>query len=99
MSELEQDTQQQSISSSAEIKRKNRTLEEREAFHKLKAKQLHQKIASRERKERTHRLIEIGAFVESTLKTSTKEEAISLIKALIVNYNAVKKFQDENKKQ
>ena len=99
MSELEQDTSQLSVSDSAETKRKNKTLEERIELSKKRTAFLKRKLATRERKERTHRLIEIGAFVESTLKTSTKEEAISLIKALIVNYNAVKKFQDENKKQ
>lgn len=95
MNELGQDTQQQSVNSSTEIKRKNRTLEERLELSKKRTALLKRKIASRERKERTHRLIEIGAFIEATLKTSTKEEAIYLIKKLIASY----KDQDENKKQ
>lgn len=99
MSELEQDTQQQSVNSSTEIKRKNRTLEERLELSKKRTALLKRKIASRERKERTHRLIEIGAFVESLLKTSSKEETIKTIQLMFKNYCAILKLQEQKMRE
>lgn len=96
MSELEQDTSQQNISSSVDEKRKNKTLEERIELSKKRTAFLKRKLATRERKERTRRLIEIGAYVESLLKTSSKEEAIKEIQVMFESYcTIINKLQEQ----
>lgn len=99
MSELEQDTSQLSVSDSAETKRKNKTLEERIELSKKRTAFLKRKLATRERKERTHRLIEIGAFVESLLKTSSKEETIKTIQLMFKNYCDILKLQEQKMRE
>lgn len=80
-------------------KRKRKTLKEMELFHKKKAEELRKKISLKERKERTRRLIEIGAYVESILKTSSKEETIKTIQSMFKNYCAILKLQEQKMRE
>lgn len=68
------------------IKHKRRTLEERIELSKKRTAILKRKIASRERKEHTHLIFEIGTYFDNRLKPSSLEEAKKLID----------KFKEEN---
>lgn len=75
------------------LKRKQQALENA----KKDLQDFKRKISAKARKDRAHRLIELGAFVESFLHTSTNEEAITLITTHMKNVaQAREQRQKEN---